>query len=255
MSSQNNNKNGKNNKPNPRLRGALTLVAWALVLTVVFNYFTAYSSNTANKSTSHEVGYSDFITMVEKNQVDKVLFKDGVIYITPVEGYVFTEEKKDQSTSRVPGKEQTAKTYTHTKETPLTLYTAQLNDPQLLALLKEHKSIEFTGYYQAQMSPILEFMVGYILPTLIMLGLLMLFMRLLSKKGGGIGGRMQGVPREDGFEITVASEIMAILCLSKNIDDLKERVARVTVGYTYDDRPVTVRDLKIQLYSPRAEAG
>lgn len=62
----------------------------------------------------------------------------------------------------------------------------------------------------------------------------------------GIGGRMQGVPREDGFEITVASEIMAILCLSKNIDDLKERVARVTVGYTYDDRPVTVRDLKIQ---------
>ena len=62
----------------------------------------------------------------------------------------------------------------------------------------------------------------------------------------GIGGRMQGVPREDGFEITVASEIMAILCLSNDIDDLKERVADVTVGYTYDDRPVTVRDLKIQ---------
>ncbi len=62
----------------------------------------------------------------------------------------------------------------------------------------------------------------------------------------GIGGRMQGVPREDGFEITVASEIMAILCLSKNIDDLKERVAKITVGYTYDDSPVTVRDLKIQ---------
>lgn len=62
----------------------------------------------------------------------------------------------------------------------------------------------------------------------------------------GLGGRMQGVPREDGFEITVASEIMAILCLSKNIDDLKERVASITVGYTYDDKPVTVRDLKIQ---------
>ena len=62
----------------------------------------------------------------------------------------------------------------------------------------------------------------------------------------GICGRMQGVPREDGFEITVASEIMAILCLSNDIDDLKERVANVTVGYTYDDRPVTVRNLKIQ---------
>ena len=62
----------------------------------------------------------------------------------------------------------------------------------------------------------------------------------------GLGGRMQGVPREDGFEITVASEIMAILCLSKDITDLKEKVARIIVGYTYDDKPVTVSDLKIQ---------
>ena len=57
---------------------------------------------------------------------------------------------------------------------------------------------------------------------------------------------MNGVPREDGFEITVASEIMAILCLSSNITDLKEKLASIIVGYTYDDRPVTVRDLKIQ---------
>ena len=56
----------------------------------------------------------------------------------------------------------------------------------------------------------------------------------------GLGGRMQGVPREDGFEITVASEIMAILCLSKDIADLKAKVAQIIVGYTYDDKPVTV---------------
>ena len=62
----------------------------------------------------------------------------------------------------------------------------------------------------------------------------------------GLGGRMQGVPREDGFEITVASEIMAILCLSKDIADLKAKVAEIIVGYTYDDKPVTVADLKIQ---------
>ncbi len=62
----------------------------------------------------------------------------------------------------------------------------------------------------------------------------------------GLGGRMQGVPREDGFEITVASEIMAILCLSKDIFDLKDKVASIIVGYTYDDQPVTVADLKIQ---------
>ncbi len=62
----------------------------------------------------------------------------------------------------------------------------------------------------------------------------------------GLGGRMQGVPREDGFEITVASEIMAILCLSKDILDLKQKVASIIIGYTYDDKPVTVADLKIQ---------
>lgn len=62
----------------------------------------------------------------------------------------------------------------------------------------------------------------------------------------GLGGKPSGVPREDGFEITVASEIMAILCLSKDIDDLKARVARCIVGYTYDDKPVTVGQLKAQ---------
>lgn len=70
--------------------------------------------------------------------------------------------------------------------------------------------------------------------------------RQLRNVVDGLGGRMQGVPREDGFEITVASEIMAILCLSKDITDLKEKVASIIVGYTYDDKPVTVRDLKIQ---------
>ena len=60
----------------------------------------------------------------------------------------------------------------------------------------------------------------------------------------GLGGRMQGVPREDGFDITVASEIMAVLCLSDSITDLKERLARIIVGYTYDDQPVTCGQLK-----------
>jgi len=60
----------------------------------------------------------------------------------------------------------------------------------------------------------------------------------------GLGGKANGVPREDGFEITVASEIMAIFCLSNSITDLKERLSRIIVGYTYDDKPVTAGDLK-----------
>ncbi len=62
----------------------------------------------------------------------------------------------------------------------------------------------------------------------------------------GLGGRMQGVPREDGFDITVASEIMAVLCLASDIDDLKARISRIVVGYTYDDKPVTAADLNAQ---------
>ena len=62
----------------------------------------------------------------------------------------------------------------------------------------------------------------------------------------GLGGKINGVPREDGFDITVASEIMAILCLATSLSDLKERLSRIIVGYTYDDKPVTAGDLKAQ---------
>lgn len=61
----------------------------------------------------------------------------------------------------------------------------------------------------------------------------------------GLGGRTSGVPREDGFDITVASEIMAILCLSNNLDDLKQRLSKIIIGYNYDREPVTVGDLKV----------
>ena len=62
----------------------------------------------------------------------------------------------------------------------------------------------------------------------------------------GLGGRVNGVPREDSYDITVASEIMAVLCLASSITDLKERLGRIIVGYTYDERPVTAHDLKAE---------
>ena len=60
----------------------------------------------------------------------------------------------------------------------------------------------------------------------------------------GLGGRVNGVPREDGYDITVASEIMAIFCLASSIEDLKDRLSKIIVGYTYDEKPVTAGDLK-----------
>ena len=177
---QNNKNNPNNNNKNSRMRGVLTLVAWAIVVTVIMNYIGAYSQNTANKSTSHEVKYSQFITMVEEDDAKSVLFRDGVIYVKPVDGYVYTEEK-------TLGSDTEPKSYTNTEDTPLTLFTTALQDDDLLPLLKEH-GVEYTGYYKAQMSPLLEFMVLYILPTIIMVGGMVLLFRFISKSGGGIGG-------------------------------------------------------------------
>lgn len=70
--------------------------------------------------------------------------------------------------------------------------------------------------------------------------------RELRKVIVGLGGPIQGVPREDGFDITVASEIMAILCLAADLEDLKARLARIVLGYTFDRQPVTAGDLKAE---------
>lgn len=70
--------------------------------------------------------------------------------------------------------------------------------------------------------------------------------RQLRSMVNGIGKRTDGVPREDGFDITAASEVMAVLCLAEDIDDLKERIGRIILGYTYDNEPVTVSQIKAE---------
>ena len=70
--------------------------------------------------------------------------------------------------------------------------------------------------------------------------------RQLRKITNGLGGRLNGVPREDGFDITAASEVMAVLCLSKDINDLKARLGRMIVGYTREEEPVTVSQIKAE---------
>ena len=127
MADNNNNRDNRNNnnKNNNRMRGILTLVLWAVVLTVAMNYISAYSGNTANKTSSHEIKYSEMVDMVEKDQVKEILFRDSTIYITPVDGYTYTEEVEEGSTAQ-------PKSYTQSKETQLTLFTKQLSDSQLL---------------------------------------------------------------------------------------------------------------------------
>ena len=171
-----NNKNNKNSKNNRNLRGVLVLLAWAVVLTIGFNYFAAYTGNAANKATSFEVDFSALADLVREDKIARVEFEDSKIFATPIDGYVYTDNS---------GK--TPKTYTNSEKTKVILYTTHINSTSFYELLDEHH-VAYTAPVQEQMSPILQFMISYILPTILMLGAFMLVMRLLSRSSGGIGG-------------------------------------------------------------------
>ena len=176
----NNKKDQKNNQNrNRNMRGVVTLIIWALVLTVVFNYINAYSNNLTKRASSHEIPYSQLIDLIQEDQVAELKIEKGVLYATPVDGYVYTEEAAD--------KNKEPKSYTQSEKTPLILYTTALNDASLLPLLEEH-NVKYTSPVQTQMSPILEFMIAYILPVIVMVALFMLVMRIMAKNGDGIGG-------------------------------------------------------------------
>ena len=169
----NNDQNNKNGKGRNNLRGILTLVAWALVLTVAFNYFSAYNRNAASKATSHEIKYSEMVALIESGKAAEVQFKDDAIYVTPVEGYTYTEEQDENSTTP-------PKSYTQSKDSQLTLYAAYLknvSDTTLVALLKEH-NVAYTSAYETQMNPVLVF-------------------RMLAKNGGGGFGGIGSVGKSN----------------------------------------------------------
>ncbi len=170
-----NTNNGRNNKNNNRknVNGLLILLGWAVVLTVVFNYLSAYSRQANAAATTHEIEYSEFIDLVEQDKVARVIFTaSGALEITPVEGYIYTDEDGVAYDENY------------------TLFTMQIGgsyDHDFMARLEEH-NVDFTNPYVAEMSPVLEFMLSYILPTVLMVGIFMLFMSFMTKRGGGIGG-------------------------------------------------------------------
>ncbi|WP_337362161.1 ATP-dependent zinc metalloprotease FtsH [Vescimonas sp.] len=175
----NNKKDQKNNQNrNRNMRGVVTLIIWALVLTVVFNYINAYSNNLTKRASNHEIPYSQLIDLIQEDQVAELKIENGVLYATPVDGYVYTEEATD--------KNKEPKSNTQSEKTPLILYTTALNDASLLPLLEEH-NVKYTSPVQTQMSPILEFMITYVLPVIVLAALFMLVMRIMAKNGG-IGG-------------------------------------------------------------------
>ncbi|MBQ2830607.1 MAG: ATP-dependent zinc metalloprotease FtsH [Oscillospiraceae bacterium] len=170
------NNNGNSNKPqndkNGRnRRGIISLMLWALVLTFGLNYLTTYVANTAAAASSHEIAYSDFIDLVETGKVQKVEFGDKTFTITPVEGYVYTDDD--------------GKTY----DENYTLFTTIITNQDLIPLLEEH-GVWYTRPYVPETSPIMLFFANYILPFIIMMGLFYLVMSLVARRsgGGGLGG-------------------------------------------------------------------
>ena len=89
---KNSNKNSNQNKNKKNFNGLLMLLGWAVVLTVVFNYLAAYSQQADTASSTHEISYSEFLELVEEGHVAEVLLTDGMLEITPVEGYVYTDK-------------------------------------------------------------------------------------------------------------------------------------------------------------------
>ena len=167
----NQNKNSNDNKNKKNINGLLILVGWAVGLTILFNYLSAYSRQASTAATTHEIMYSEFLELVEDDKVAEVVFTEGRLEITPVEGWAYTDEEGN------------------TYDKDFTLFTMQLGslDRDLITLLKDH-GVDFTNPYVPQMSPVLEFMIVYILPIILLVGAFMLFMNLMAKRGGGIGG-------------------------------------------------------------------
>ena len=174
-----NNRNGGNNggnkKNNRNLRSVLSLIGWALVLTLVFNYILAMTSG----GKSFEITYSQMMNLVQEDQIKKIELKDGVLYATPVDGYTYTQESSN--------KNQQPRTYTQSEKSPITLYTTYLTDTRLLPLLDEH-GVEYSSPVKSSWSVLGDILVMYILPMLLTMGLIVLVMRIVSKNGGGIGG-------------------------------------------------------------------
>ncbi|MDE7220876.1 MAG: ATP-dependent zinc metalloprotease FtsH [Oscillospiraceae bacterium] len=167
----NNNNKQNNNKNKKNVNGLLILVIWAVGLTVVFNYLSAYSRQANSAASTHEILYTELLDMVDAGQVERVLLVDGKLEITPVEGYVYTDEDGNAYD----------KNYT--------LFTVPIGAAIGDLIERVHANGgEFSYPYVAEMSPILEFMIAYILPMVLLIGAFMLFMNLMTRKGGGIGG-------------------------------------------------------------------
>lgn len=165
------NDKNKSNKNNDRRKGVLSLLIWALVLTIGFNYLLSAMDTKKLAESTCEIRYDEFLDLVRDGKVKEVEIADRTLNITPVDGFTYTDAD--------------GKTYSGDFQ----LFTTQINDPELRSFLDEN-GVEFGKPYKAETSYLEIIMLNYVLPTALMVGAFILMMRFISKKtgGGGFGG-------------------------------------------------------------------
>ena len=190
--SQNDNNKNKSGKNNSNLRGIVSLVCWALLLTIIISWASNTMTSAGHQGSSVELGYSDFVTMLDEGQVESVTFSntETIFYIVPKEGYVYTNEEGVAYTRTKDGYTYTGKDgQSHTAD--LTLFTVQLeSDDAVIARLEDAGVESYDEPYQPPVSPLLSILVSYVLPFVLIMLTFSLVMRWMAKKGGmgGMGG-------------------------------------------------------------------
>ncbi|MEG1593072.1 MAG: ATP-dependent metallopeptidase FtsH/Yme1/Tma family protein, partial [Oscillibacter sp.] len=161
-----NDKKDSNNKSggNGNWRGIISLVCWALLLTTIISYASTYMTSAGHQASSVEIYYSDFLDMVDANKVTEVNFDptESILIISPKDGYVYTNKDGVTYTKGKDGfayKDKDGKTQT----IDLKFFTVELPNEQLVGYLQDH-NVKFGETYEPPMSPILVFMINFILP-------------------------------------------------------------------------------------------
>ena len=170
---QNDNKKPQGGKNGSNMRGVFTLVAWALILTVLFSSAGTYMNQSMDASTQVEVDYSEFLDMVEEDHISRVEYdsETGLLLITPEKDYVYTDSEG-----------------TEHKAGSVEFYTRRwAGDENLTELLRTH-DVEFTQPHKAQMPVALSILLSYVVPFVFILLMFSLLSRIMAKRGGGIGG-------------------------------------------------------------------
>ena len=192
-----NDKNNKNRRGNRNLLGAAKLVAWALALTLVFYCTSSYMGSARKQASNINIKYSDFIAMMGDKQVEDVTvdLSEGLLYIVPKDGYVYTAENGTAYTKSTDqdGKAVYAFTDADGKEhtAALKLFTVKMeSNDTLVERMHEAGKTDYDTKYEPQMSPLLLFAINFILPFVFIMLMFSLVMRIMAKKGGmgGMGG-------------------------------------------------------------------